>query len=596
MSKDYNLREKPKPSRKARESMGIYSDEESDNDSEMDNMTIITQESSQPNHDQDINGSSSSAPSINKDSNQNRPVDNLEESTTTQNSQLNTVKARPNTDMETILKCITEQNQKLSEQIQNKIQEQVGSLQEQIHEQNRMLGNQIEELKVSHKLSNQKIDNLDQKIDNLQINLEQQILVKEEQILKTMKFQIEDLDTKIQLDRKSDICKFNEQIEHLEKLTKQESIMRSQVEEQNKSKFQEHEDMLEKHKHRIHVVEDQIGEIRHINKNYSGFPSNITVTCTGMNSNQDNLKFSGKIINPQEYLSKMKRAYDKNRSRFGDDPSNDRECLHEILDVCMEGSANQWWQLNKTNIDNWQQFEDKFIDKYWNQDIQRHLKQKIELERYRPGGRLNRVDYFLQRVLILKSMTPPMNEDQIVNVLSPHYDQIVQTAQRVQNLNNIKSFESLLQREDMLDTQRHFQSRTRIRPDSSKTFENRQDINSTPLYNQNNFKAYISPRQNSGRMDQQYREDRRPTYNNYNHNTNNHVSNNPHNQWTNMNNQHGQGNQNRYQDNNRSKWNRKPQYPTQEQIETCQVIVGEGKNKPKGPQDGEVYSERASPW
>ena len=347
--------------------------------------------------------------------------------------------------------------------LQNLLQEQKKQgqfLGQEIQKQGQILGQQIQELSISHKINNQKIDNLDRKIDNLQTNLELQIINKEEQILENVKGQINDLSTNIQANRQRDLNSFNEQIEQLKSLTEEESKLSLKLQEKNKHKFQEIDQQIEKQKTRIHVMEDKIDEIQHTQQTQiknSGL-QNILVTCTGTN-NQESLKFDGRFTNLQAVLSKLKRQYDKNRARFGTGIDNDKECLHEILDINMEKSANQWWQLNKHEIQNWKQFETKFVDKYWNMDIQRHLRQKIEFEHFRPGGRLNRVDYFLERVLVLKSMTPPLHEDEIINIMVNHYDQIIQTAHRVQNVNTIKSFELLLQREDMLETQQKFQNR-----------------------------------------------------------------------------------------------------------------------------------------
>jgi len=81
--------------------------------------------------------------------------------------------------------------------------------------------------------------------------------------------------------------------------------------------------------------------------------------------------------------------------------------------------------LIRNQIYNWDSFETLFLQKFWNSDIQRNIKQRLDLEHYQLGGKLNRADYFIQRVVLLKSMTSPPTEEEIINQLLPHFDEII---------------------------------------------------------------------------------------------------------------------------------------------------------------------------
>lgn len=52
-------------------------------------------------------------------------------------------------------------------------------------------------------------------------------------------------------------------------------------------------------------------------------------------------------------------------------------------------------------------------------------------------------------MLIMKRLTPRMNDEEIIDCISEHFDPLIQDARRVQNISNIRQFQALLQREDM---------------------------------------------------------------------------------------------------------------------------------------------------
>ena len=275
----------------------------------------------------------------------------------------------------------------------------------------------------------------------------------------------------------------------------------------------------------------------------------------------------------------------------------------------MERSASQWWQLNKQKVNSWEQFVQIFHEKYWNKEIQSHLRQKIDLEKYRPGGYLSRTDYFLERILILKAMTPPISEEDIINILASHYDEVIQTARRVQNLNTITSFEMLLQREDMLDIQKNLQVRNRNKPEVRKNNQNNTpEHQNHPFNGRENFRAYQPKNQQQFREVTRPYEDRRQTFrngeqpreiehtqrtlqrepyfdknqhNSYRFNNNKQR---PNNNW---NKESHDRSQHHYYNNNRR------HYPSTEQEEVCNAIIRDQEseeNKPIEKSEAKVYT------
>lgn len=296
---------------------------------------------------------------------------------------------------------------------------------------------------------------------------------------------------------------------------------------------------------------------------------NIYVTCGSSTNLDSNLpKFTGRAHNPREFLIKLRKYYDKSLMR--QNPQTDiKEHLIDVIEMSLEGSASRWFSLIKDDIKTWETFEDIFLARFWNPQVQRGIKQRLENERYRPGGKLNRSEYFIERVITLKSMTPSLTDEEIVTLLSEHFSELIQDARVVQNANTIAAFESLLQREDIKDGNR------RIRQNNFSPPHN----NTTPN-KPNEPRRYYNNHQNNNR---DYRDNVNPNAyqprheRNYpNNNNKTHFTNPPYNRqnpqhWPPLQPNRYPPNQNtppaRYHDRN------EPRYPTNEQRQVCTTIV-----------------------
>lgn len=64
-------------------------------------------------------------------------------------------------------------------------------------------------------------------------------------------------------------------------------------------------------------------------------------------------------------------------------------------------------------------------------------------------GHLTKFEYLTERVIMLRSMTPRPTEEEIVSILTKHFDALSQNAARVQNITMIQGLGMLLQREDL---------------------------------------------------------------------------------------------------------------------------------------------------
>jgi hypothetical protein len=261
----------------------------------------------------------------------------------------------------------------------------------------------------------------------------------------------------------------------------------------------DNKDTLNEHQCKIQylnsAIDDHKIEIENLkvktNNNQSPQNSAIQVVCTAAESNfiDRNLpKFNGRSSsNPNEALTRIKRYYERSLTRQPD--LNPHTQLIDILETCFEGHASRWLQLIKNDIHNWESFADEFLRKFWSRELQKGIKARIENERYRTNGTLSRSEYFTERVITLQSITPTMSEAEIVSLLAERFEQIIQDSRTVQNIQTIREFEALLQREDI----RESQSRTAHHHDN-KHLSNDRHRNSPPNNYYNN--QPISPQHN----------------------------------------------------------------------------------------------------
>jgi len=335
--------------------------------------------------------------------------------------------------------------------------------------------------------------------------------------------------------------------------------------QQQESRLDKYHEILNDQKHKIQTIDDQLGELKFEQERKPSQP--VHVTYIGNPNNDSNItKFQGHTQYLHEYLGKVKRNFDK--MKLLTPQSNTRECLIEIIENSLEKGASQWWQLAKHTINNWEDAEQAFLNKYWNKEIQRHIRQRMEVERYIPGGRPRRAEHFIERVVTLKCMTPTLTDIDIINYLTPHFDELIQTAQRVQNITSIHDFELLLQKEDMLEVQRDIQTRNRPRPEFqlNKNPPKKEQYDA-PFQARENFRAY----NRNHNTDDQHRPETRFDYHR------------PFGE-----NHRNQGYQNQPGNRNSRSYNNR--YPSREQAEICNMIRAENHQGNSGHSQSQTFN------
>ena len=63
-----------------------------------------------------------------------------------------------------------------------------------------------------------------------------------------------------------------------------------------------------------------------------------------------------------------------------------------IVYACLECIAREWWELVYQNNENINSFREKFIKKYWNENVCFQISSDLQFERHISNGNLSRVE------------------------------------------------------------------------------------------------------------------------------------------------------------------------------------------------------------
>ena len=152
-------------------------------------------------------------------------------------------------------------------------------------------------------------------------------------------------------------------------------------------------------------------------------------------------KFSGhKRERPMRFLKDFERyisAIDISTNDF-----------NYIIYTCLEDIARERWELVSQNDENVNTFREKFIKKFWNENMCFQISSELQFGRYIPYNNLSEAEYVIKLINNAKDLIPPHSESEIVSKLSRNFHDDVRTA--IITI-NVKTFEDLMKLLDAFD-------------------------------------------------------------------------------------------------------------------------------------------------
>ena len=118
---------------------------------------------------------------------------------------------------------------------------------------------------------------------------------------------------------------------------------------------------------------------------------------------------------PTKFLEELKNFWEAVR------PSPNQFAF--VIGSCLRGTAKDWWDLTKETDDDLHTFCDKFRERYWGESVQHEAKARLEFGFYQVGPDINMTTYALQAFREAKSLTPPLDDKEIIRKLARHFNE-----------------------------------------------------------------------------------------------------------------------------------------------------------------------------
>ena len=125
-----------------------------------------------------------------------------------------------------------------------------------------------------------------------------------------------------------------------------------------------------------------------------------------------------------------------------------------LISQALEGDAKDWWYLQEAEIDSYDQFKQRFRERYWSTNTQRTAKRRIEFGQYNPHGNLSRVDYATSLFGLGKELDLEYTDAEFVLRISEHFERDIRYASLAQQIKDKNKLLKILADYDG-DDQRH---------------------------------------------------------------------------------------------------------------------------------------------
>ncbi|XP_043288815.1 homeobox protein 2-like [Venturia canescens] len=92
-----------------------------------------------------------------------------------------------------------------------------------------------------------------------------------------------------------------------------------------------------------------------------------------------------------------------------------------LIGQCLEKTAQEWWVLVEEEIDDFEDVETKFINRFWSYEVQRKVRKELEFGKYPEKSKMTKVEYATRTFGTARDLIPPPSDKDIVASLSQHF-------------------------------------------------------------------------------------------------------------------------------------------------------------------------------
>lgn len=223
-----------------------------------------------------------------------------------------------------------------------------------------------------------------------------------------------------------------------------------------------------------------------------------------------------------------------------------KEELKEAIRSHLTGHALLWYNSNIFEIDNYKEFETRFLNYFWGENSQSTIRERLYFGRF-DYNRSNNMNYYaLQLFTLARFLDPHMREEEIIMFIARHYKSEVAETIAIQNIKNFEQFSNYLLRIERGTSQyknNYYNNNNNNNNNYNENYKPNMRNNNNNTYSYNNNNNYNSQFRNNNR----YQNNQNQYNNTYKNNRfNNNNNNNRFNNYNprNFNNTHYNNNQN----------------------------------------------------
>lgn len=309
------------------------------------------------------------------------------------------------------MKELREENARMHEETKKEIRQIEADLRAEMQEMRRDFSAEIKIIQQENERSNEEMKENREEITRLKVevaNNNQKIITNTQKLSENL--------NRINTELRSEI-KSNK--EETSKVKKHQEEIENQVKQMGVEKKKRIDEMKEEHeqlKRRILEVEGR--------PTHRGNTLDIARDVT----------FNGIDSYPMEFLKELREIKEEYYSN-----EDIKWVSKHLID-----EAKIWYRIIQGKINNFNEFEENFIEKYWGQHTQEGIRDKLEFGRYRTNGKLNMIQYLERNILQCRQLVPPLSDRHLIRKLASHYTRDIEVAVLTRGIKEIPQFVALL--------------------------------------------------------------------------------------------------------------------------------------------------------
>ena len=228
------------------------------------------------------------------------------------------------------------------------------------------------------------------------------------------------------------------------------------------------EEIVQQHEEKLEDIEKTVNNIKTSVQTSSRISEGIDTSRQKLTLKMPIFKGEPKE-RPIKFLTDLKRYIEVTKP-------NEKELIY-IFSQALQGSTENWYNLNAKDIHNFDNFERKFREHYWSDAAQIAAKRKLEFGHYNSSIAMSRVNYAMDLFNLAIELDQDRNDAETVKQLTQHFERDVRCALRGQISQNKELFFATLAEFDNDDAQNR---------QVVKKFTDNRDVRNNNNYYQNN--------------------------------------------------------------------------------------------------------------